>query len=87
MLQDPTWPLEGIPAHEKKSKQGQVGLPTLQSIIQGNGAALAVLNGQHYRLGQQVDGYKLVAIGSDSVALEKAGKRHHVTLFASKIKV
>ncbi|MFE8729980.1 MSHA biogenesis protein MshK, partial [Aeromonas hydrophila] len=49
--------------------------------------ALAVLNGKSYRVGQQVDGYKLVAINADAVVLEKAGKRHSVALFASKIRV
>ncbi|MGL4888724.1 MAG: MSHA biogenesis protein MshK, partial [Aeromonas veronii] len=44
-------------------------------------------NGKSYRVGQQVDGYTLVAINADAVVLEKAGKRHAVTLFASKIRV
>ena len=63
------------------------GLPKLQSVVLGNGPALAVLNGKSYRVGQQVDGYTLVAINADAVVLEKAGKRHAVTLFASKIRV
>jgi MSHA biogenesis protein MshK len=87
MLQDPTWPLAGLPEYKKGGGQVDVGLPKLQSIIQGNGSAVAVLNGQPYQIGQQVAGYRLVAIGADSVALEKAGKRHQVTLFARKIKV
>ena len=46
-----------------------------------------MLNGQSYRVGQQVNGFRLVAIGADSVVLEKAGKRQTLTLFGSKIRM
>lgn len=87
LLQDPTAPLAEVAIGSGVSGQHSAGLPKLQSIVLGNGPALAVLNGRSYRVGQQVDGYTLVAISADAVVLEKAGKRHTVTLFASKIRV
>ncbi|MGL4793063.1 MAG: SctD/MshK family protein [Aeromonas jandaei] len=87
VLQDPTAPLADMAVGASATSQNSAGLPKLQSIMLGNGPALAVLNGKSYRVGQQVDGYKLVAINADAVVLEKAGKRHSVALFASKIRV
>ncbi len=85
VLQDPTTPLAGsVPA---ASATRDAGLPRLQSVILGNGPALAVLNGQSYRVGQQVNGFRLVGISADSVVLEKAGKRQTLTLFGSKIRM
>ena len=85
VLQDPTAPLAGSSTGASPTKAA--GLPRLQSIILGNGPALAVLNGQSYRIGQRVDGYQLVAIRADAVVLEKAGKRQTLTLFGSKIRM
>lgn len=85
VLQDPTAPLAGTAPAASASKGA--GLPRLQSVILGNGPALAVINGQSYRVGQQVNGFRLVAIGADSVVLEKAGKRQTLTLFGSKIRM
>lgn len=59
----------------------------MQSVILGSGPALAVLDGQSYRVGQQVNGFRLVGISADSVVLEKAGKRQTLTLFGSKIRM
>ena len=59
----------------------------MQSVILGNGPALAVLNGQSYRVGQRIDGFLLVGISADAVVLEKAGKRQTLTLFGSKIRM
>ncbi|WP_033135035.1 SctD/MshK family protein [Aeromonas finlandensis] len=87
VLQDPTAPLAGVVTGSSVTSQSGSGLPKLQSIMLGNGPALAVLNGKSYRVGQQVDGYTLLSINADAVVLEKAGKRHAVTLFASKIRV
>ena len=87
VLQDPTAPLSGTTSGASATGQNSAGLPKLQSIMLGNGPALAVLNGKSYRVGQQVDGYKLVAINADAVVLEQAGTRHSVALFASKIRV
>ena len=50
-------------------------------------SALAVLNGQSYRVGQRIDGFLLVGISADAVVLEKAGKRQTLTLFGSKIRM
>lgn len=87
VLQDPTAPLAEMAGGPAASGQGSAGLPKLQSIVLGNGPALAVLNGKSYRIGQQIEGYTLVAIQADGVVLEKAGKRHALTLFASKVRV
>ena len=86
VLQDPTEPLDGMNSRAGVSASQSAGLPTLQSVMLGNGPALAVLNGKSYRVGQQFDGYMLRAIKADAVVLEKAGKRHTVLLFASKIR-
>lgn len=83
VLQDPTAPLAGTSRGAGPAKAA--GLPRLQSIILGNGPALAVLNGRSYRVGQQIDGYRLVSISADSVVLEEGGKRQALTLFGSKI--
>lgn len=85
VLQDPTAPLAGSSAAASPSKGA--GLPRLQSVILGNGPALAVLNGQSYRVGQRIDGFLLVGISADAVVLEKAGKRQTLTLFGSKIRM
>ena len=62
VLQDPTAPLAGSGAAASPSKGA--GLPRLQSVILGNGPALAVLNGQSYRVGQRIDGFLLVGISA-----------------------
>lgn len=85
VLQDPTAPLAGSGVAASPSKDA--GLPRLQSVILGNGPALAVLNGQSYRVGQRIDGFLLVGISADAVVLEKAGKRQTLTLFGSKIRM
>ncbi|MBP4034612.1 MSHA biogenesis protein MshK [Aeromonas sp. PrichA-15] len=85
VLQDPTLPLVGSGSAASVAKEA--GLPRLQSVILGSGPALAVLDGQSYRVGQQVNGFRLVGISADSVVLEKAGKRQTLTLFGSKIRM
>ena len=87
VLQDPTAPLSGTTSGASATGQNSAGLPKLQSIMLGNGPALAVLNGSSYRVGQQVEGYRVVAISADAVVLEKGGKRQSLTLFASKIRI
>ncbi|MBL0563666.1 SctD/MshK family protein [Aeromonas hydrophila] len=86
-LQDPTAPLADVAVGARTTEESSATLPKLQSVVLGNGPTLAVLNGKVYRVGQQVDGYTLVAITADTVVLEKAGKRHAVTVFASKVRV
>ena len=87
VLQDPTEPLDGMNSQAGATASQSAGLPTLQSVMLGNGPALAVLNGKSYRVGQQVEGYRLVAISADAVVLEKGGKRQSLTLFASKVRI
>ena len=87
VLQDPTAPLSGVTGGASATGSREAGLPRLQSIMLGNGPALAVLNVSSYRVGQQVEGYRVVAISADAVVLEKGGKRQSLTLFASKIRI
>lgn len=87
VLQDPTTPLTGMGSGKGASQSATAGAPKLQSIIIGNGPALAVINGQSVRVGQRIEGYQLVAISADSVVLEKGGKRQSLTLFGSKIRM
>lgn len=87
VLQDPTEPLDGMNSQAGATASQSAGLPTLQSVMLGNGPALAVLNGKSYRVGQQVEGYRLVSISADAVVLEKGGKRQSLTLFASKVRI
>lgn len=87
VLQDPTAPLAGMSASKGANPSATAGVPRLQSIIIGNGPALAVINGQSYRVGQRIEGYQLVAISADAVVLEKGGKRQSLTLFGSKIRM
>nr|WP_276556218.1 MSHA biogenesis protein MshK [Aeromonas piscicola] len=87
VLQDPTEPLDGMNSQAGATASQSTGLPTLQSVMLGNGPALAVLNGKSYRVGQQIEGYRLVAISADAVVLEKGGKHQSLTLFASKVRI
>ena len=82
MLQDPTAPLARHGAGGE-CEQG-AGLPRLQSVILGNGPALAVISGQSYRVGQL--GQRLPAGGHRRRfrGAGKAGKRRTLTLFGSK---
>lgn len=83
VLRDPTQPLEA-PAGQGEASQAR-GLPRLQSIMLGNGPARAVLDGQSYRIGDSVNGYRLVGIDADAVLLDKGGKRLRLALFAGGI--
>jgi MSHA biogenesis protein MshK len=83
VLRDPTQPLDGL-AGNASPVQG-AGLPRLQSIMLGNGPARAVLDGQSYRIGDRVNGYRLVGIDADAVHLDKGGKRLRLALFAAGV--
>lgn len=84
-LQDPTQPLTG-------SVQGQVArhvetLPRLQGLLLGRGPRQAILDGETYRLGQVVAGYRVADIRPDGVVLELNGQRHTLPLYSSKVKI
>ena len=86
-LQDPTRPLVSSDGKNVVTEQENIQLPTLQSVIMGDGSARAVINGEIYRAGQSVADFKVVGIDTDSVVLERAGKRHRMTIFAKNINV
>ena len=84
-LQDPTQPLTG-------SVQGQVAqhvetLPSLQGLLLGRGPRQAILDGESYRVGQLVAGYRVADIRPDGVVLERNGQRHTLPLYSSKVKI
>ena len=84
-LQDPTQPLTG-------AVQGQVAqhvgrLPSLQGLLLGRGPRQAILDGESYRLGQIVAGYRVADIRPDGVVLERNGQRHTLPLYSSKVKI
>ncbi|EOD55202.1 MSHA biogenesis protein MshK [Aeromonas molluscorum 848] len=83
VLRDPTQPLDGLTGSAKAPQAA--GLPRLQSIMLGNGPARAVLDGQSYRVGDQVNGYRLAGIDADAVLLDKGGKRLRLALFSAGV--
>lgn len=83
-LMDPTTPLSGMAAGAQ-APQIASELPRLQSIVLGNGPALAVLGGQGYHRGELVAGWQISAIGRDRVELEKGQEKTTLVLFADKI--
>lgn len=47
----------------------------LQAILRSGGNARAVINGKSLRVGERVDGARLLAIDSRSVRVERQGRR------------
>ncbi len=84
-LKDPTTPLAGGQLQGDTQQVAVAGMPKLQSIILGNGPAIAVLSGKGYRHGEQVAGWRVAGISSDRVVLDKGQERVTLTLFADKI--
>ncbi len=85
-LQDPTQPLQGLRGNGAVTQQA-AALPRLQGLVQGRGPQQALLNGHSYHLGDNVAGYRLVAIHRDGVVLERDGQRHALSLYSSKVKI
>ncbi len=84
-LQDPTQPLTG--SVQGQAAQHVEALPRLQGLLLGHGPRQAILDGESYRLGQLVAGYRVVNIGQDGVVLERNGQRHTLPLYSSKVKI
>jgi MSHA biogenesis protein MshK len=84
-LQDPTLPLTGTASGNRA--QHVEKLPRLQGLILGRGPQRAILDGESYRLGERVAGYRLVNIRRDGVVLERDGQRHSLPLYSSKVKI
>ncbi len=81
---DPTQPPRALaPA---VTGQGEALVPLrLQAIVRTSQAAQAVINGQSLRVGQRVDGARVLAIHSRSVLIERQGRRELLKLVAPLI--
>jgi MSHA biogenesis protein MshK len=73
-LRDPTRPPEFI-----VSGTLVVAAWQLDAIIIGHDRQVAIINGQSIKLGEQIDGYRLIAISGNSVQLQ--GTDDKMTLF------
>ncbi|WP_117236127.1 MSHA biogenesis protein MshK [Vibrio maerlii] len=86
--QDPTAPL-GWAAPVEKSQPKKVvrySLPQLQSIVCGQARCNAIMNGAVVSQGEQIRGYRVVSINSESVTLNRNGKHWTLSVFAKDIK-
>ncbi|MFR9720017.1 MSHA biogenesis protein MshK [Aeromonas diversa] len=83
-LKDPTTPLTGG-SSGGATQVAATGLPRLQSVVIGNGPALAVLGGKSYRQGDQVAGWHISSITGDSVVLERGQEKTSLILFGDKV--
>ena len=85
-LVDPTMPLAGMPDSDNPTLSQQP-LPQLQGIVISNAGRSAVLNGLNVQIGQQVAGYRVLAIHSDAVILERDGRRQTLSLYSDKVRI
>ena len=79
---DPTQPPRGPLSVVDQPKRAQASLK-LQAILRTTGTARAVINGRTLRVGEQVAGARVLAIGERSVRLERQGQRITLPLVAS----
>ncbi|MBO1518759.1 SctD/MshK family protein [Oceanisphaera pacifica] len=80
--QDPTRPLSPIaqPSTEVQNEAPKQIELQLQAIFSGR-HAIAIIDGQRYQVGDQVQNYRLSRIKSDRVLLEGQGSPLTLTLF------
>ncbi|WP_108649168.1 agglutinin biogenesis protein MshK [Dongshaea marina] len=84
VLKDPTQP----PGQAGIVAEGtQTGELRLQSIIIRGSAHEAIIDGQQVRVGDELQGYKVLQIDPMSVTLSKAGKERVLRMYDSKIKI
>ncbi|MCQ8879163.1 agglutinin biogenesis protein MshK [Pseudoalteromonas shioyasakiensis] len=82
-LVDPTKPqnvIVGNQAHYQKSEL------KLQSIIKRSGSYKAIISGQLYGIGEQLNGYKVLTISSKNVVLANDNKQIKLDLYDYEIK-
>lgn len=87
-LLDPTRPVQ--PAGSTASAEStpvQHALPVLQGILLGNGPARAWFNGAAWRVGDQIQGYRIRAISAHQVWLERDGQRIPLSVYSDKVKI
>lgn len=76
-LRDPTRPPDAMAA----DSDGEIGHFRLDMVMRPvKGKALAVINGQQLKLGEEIDGVKVVDIRDGSVTLRGADGKETVTL-------
>lgn len=85
-LVDPTQPLTGATSTAGAGQQRQ-SLPALQGIVMSSSGRSAMLNGQSVRVGQSVAGYRVLAIHTGNVILERDGQRHSLSLYSDKVRI
>ncbi|MGN5139057.1 SctD/MshK family protein [Aeromonas sp. 164P] len=83
-LKDPTTPLIAPPV-EAGAAVAAPGLPRLQSIVLGHGAAVVQLNGERYQHGDRVAGWRISRIQADRVMLERGQQRVTLILFGDAV--
>ncbi len=76
VLRDPTRP----PTWEQGAVAGLEGGLRLEAIKRGQGRPLATLSGQSLRVGDEIDGMRLIRIGESSVLLEGPEGRKELRL-------
>lgn len=81
---DPTQPPRALAPAIGITGDAQVPL-RLQAIVRTPHAAQAVINGQSLRVGERVDGARVVAINPRSVLIERQGRRELLKLVAPLI--
>ena len=87
---DPTRPLVALGAFSGQSqptvKQKKAKKLKLQSVIAQGQRAIAVINNRQMKVGQHIEGYKLIAITDYGVQLVGNGKKLSLSLFNVKIR-
>lgn len=83
-VQDPTRPLTAAPVTPAVVEQSAVPSPQLQLQATFTGErASAIIDGARYQVGDSINSYRLVRIGTHQVWLEGQGKPLALTLFPS----
>lgn len=82
--QDPTKPMDyrEVTTMTVKKKSNQL---TLYGVVGSKGEKVAIINDQILQLGDQIEGYKLVAIGHDQATLRSKNKEIILNLIKSKV--
>jgi len=80
-LSDPTKPINYKTSTKGVTQSSSATLPRLQSILGSSGNLKAIINNELYRVGKQVNGYRITNITSDAVSLTYQGKSYRLTLY------
>ncbi|MGS0534505.1 agglutinin biogenesis protein MshK [Pseudoalteromonas sp. SaAl2] len=82
-LVDPTRPQNLLATSVVKNQQSSL---KLQSIIKRSGRYKAIISGQIYTVGDQINNYKVLTISSKQVVLANDNKQIKLDLYDYKIK-